>query len=170
MPSLDLTGYNQAVKRLQQQERQQRVDSLVNPLAEIAAGGGDVTQTPEFQQLAIIDPQRAQAIQNNALQNVQNRLGLDNARTSAMFTDAQVTRGLLDADQGRALNFLDGRVNLINQIGGNPSDTLEVRNLIAGGDVSGAKNYSMMLFELGNNQGFYRPPLERLKKQLDKRV
>ena len=164
MPVLDTKPFIQGVEKFNQQQKQSRLDDLTNSLSKMKMQGVDISNSPEFQQLSVLDPQRAGMIQTNALSSLQSRLNLDNERTGAMFKDAQVARGLLDADQGRALNFLDERLGLISQMGGNPQDTLEVRELIASGDTSGAKRLLDDVIKAGQQSGFLQSPTGSPKK------
>ena len=155
MPSLNIaqgiqSGLNFANQR-EQQQKQREIDALTGALSQ--GVGTDITQMPEFQQLQALDPQKAQQIQSSKMQQLQSQLGLDDARTKSMFQSAQVARGLLDGSQSRALSFLDQRANSIIDMGGNPSDTLEVRNMIASGDIKGAKDLLDNVIKAGQQAG-----------------
>lgn len=164
MPILNLDPFNRAVERNRRNEKRQQMEDLNNSLLQLQGAGVDITQTPEFQQLQILDPQRAGAIQGNSIAALQSKMNLDNSRVGAMFKDAQVARGLLDVGQDRALRFLDERVGLISQMEGNPADTLEIRELIASGNMKGAKKLLDDVIKAGQQSGFLQSPVGTPKK------
>ena len=89
------------------------------------------------------------------LQKQQDFLALDKQRQGALFQDAQSVNTFLKAGQtGQALNVLSKRMNIIEQIGGDPSDTREVADLLATGDIQGARNLLDSLETVGVQQGF----------------
>jgi hypothetical protein len=64
---------------------------------------------------------------------------LDEQRKGALFNDARVVNSFLKAGQpGKALDVLSQRVSMIEQFGGDPSDSREVADYIANGDIKGA--------------------------------
>ena len=165
MPSLNIADpIMKGLNFANQRQRQQQTDDLNNSLLQLQGAGVDITQTPEFQQLQILDPQKAGAIQGNSIAALQSKMNLDNSRIDAMFKDAQVARGLLDVGQDRALRFLDERLELISQMGGNPADTLEIRELIANGDMQGARKLLDDVIKAGQQSGFLQSPTGSPKK------
>ena len=68
------------------------------------------------------------------------RQSLSEERTGAMIADAMQVYTLLDADRfDDAISLIDDRVENISKLGGDPSDTLNLRQRIISGDLDGAK-------------------------------
>jgi hypothetical protein len=64
---------------------------------------------------------------------------LDEQRSNALLKDAFTARQhLLGGDSGSALTLFDNRLRDIGTLGGDPSDTQGVRDMVASGDISGA--------------------------------
>lgn len=94
--------------------------------------------SPEFQQLAALDPAKASKIG-------QLFGGIDDRRQKAIFTDAREVRTRLESgDIQGALGVAQQRLDALQQIGqtsgqpSDPTDTLEIGNLIANGDIKQA--------------------------------
>jgi len=88
--------------------------------------------TPKFQQLAALDPSKASKIG-------QLFGGIDDRRQKAIFTDAREVRTRLESgDTQGALGVVQQRLDALQQLGGDSSDTLEIGNLIASGDTKQA--------------------------------
>lgn len=69
----------------------------------------------------------------------QQRQQLDDQRKAAMIEDAfRVKRSLESGDTAGAVNILSRRVGAIQQLGGDPSDTLGVLKKLESGDLRGA--------------------------------
>jgi len=69
----------------------------------------------------------------------QQFIQLDDQRKGAMFQDARSVNSFLKSGQNnQALNVLSNRLNFIEQFGGDPTDTREIADLIANGDIQGA--------------------------------
>jgi len=65
---------------------------------------------------------------------------LSEERTGAMIADAMQVYTLLDADRfDDAISLIDDRVENISKLGGDPSDTLNLRQRIISGDLEGAR-------------------------------
>jgi len=61
-------------------------------------------------------------------------------RTMAMVTDAMTVDGLLASNKpDQAMKLMNKRLNLINELGGDPTDTAEIMQLVAGGNVRQAR-------------------------------
>jgi hypothetical protein len=77
--------------------------------------------------------------EQNELAKQQQFMQLDEQRKGALFNDARVVNSFLKAGQpGKALDVLSQRVSMIEQFGGDPSDSREVADYIANGDIKGA--------------------------------
>ena len=94
---------------------------------------------------------RQQELQN--LQLMQTRLGIDQTRTQSLFQDAVTARSLLNANQQSAINFMDDRIDAIAGLGGDPRDTIEIRNLVANGQVDQAKSLLDSTIDAGQQLG-----------------
>lgn len=90
---------------------------------------------------------------------------LSTERATAAAQDAQIALQYLD--QGavdKALQLVDNRIGYINQFKGDPSDTQAVRDLIASGDIEGAKNELKLFTTAAESRGLIKPlltPTER---------
>lgn len=93
------------------------------------------------------------------LQRQLQLMELDDQRKGALFQDARTVNSFLKSGQPeQALNVLSNRLSLIEQIGGDPSDTMEVANFIAQGDLQGATNLLDAVEEAGVQSGFLEGP------------
>ena len=96
--------------------------------------------------------------EDRELQKRQQFLALDKQRQGALFQDAQAVNTFLKAGQtGKALDTLSNRMNIIEQIGGDPSDTREIAGFIANGDIKGAQKLLDSVETVGIQQGFLKP-------------
>ena len=76
----------------------------------------------------------------NAMQNQRSK-ELSGERIAAMVKDAESVYGLLNQnDPDRAMELMGDRIKQINKLGGDPSDTLQVYQMLASGDLMGAKS------------------------------
>lgn len=91
---------------------------------------------------------------------------LDQQRQMAMIQDAvQVESALKQGDAERARRLLVNRVENINRLGGDPSDTMGVLQKIDSGNVAGALNDVMTVTEYAYQSGMLqRPPREGADK------
>ena len=77
--------------------------------------------------------------EKNKLARQQQFLQLDDQRKGALFQDARTVNSFLKSGQtGQALNVLSNRANILEQIGGDTSDTREIADFIARDDIKGA--------------------------------
>lgn len=109
--------------------------------------------------------QYLQGIQNQKIldQNQQDReQQLDEKRKAAMVQDAWTVNQLLD--QGKApvaLKLLDNRIEHINKLKGDPSDTIAIKEALVSGDparVAQAKQELQTFSEAGIAAGAWAPP------------
>ena len=110
-------------------------------------------------------------IQNQAEQQriarQQQFMQLDDQRKSAMFQDARTVNSFLKSGQPtQALNVLSNRLSLIERIGGDPSDTMEIANLIAQGDLQGATDLLDSVEQAGVMGGFLKSKDENKGKRV----
>lgn len=109
--------------------------------------------------------QMAQQRELNDLRQQQGFMQLDQARQKALFDDARVVNSFLKSGQPeQALNTLSNRLGMIEQLGGDPSDTMEVANYIAQGDITGAINLLDSVEQAGIAGGF----LDSKESQIEK--
>lgn len=103
----------------------------------------------------------------NELKRKQDFLTLDRNRQKALFDDARVVNSFLKSGQTeQALNMLSNRAGLVEQLGGDPSDTMEVSGYIARGDIDGAINLLDSVEKAGIQSGF----LNELKPKADEKI
>lgn len=137
---------------IQGRDRRKR-DNLISQISSIANAGGDFSSTPEFKELRALYPESASSIQKSIFESIKTSFGLDDFRTKSLFNDAKTAQALMVASPKKALDFLSRRAQMISQTGGNPSDTLEVANLIQSGDIKGAKNLLSSVVTAGEQAG-----------------
>jgi hypothetical protein len=109
--------------------------------------------------------------EQNRLARQQDFLNLDNQRKGALFQDSRVVNSLLKSGQPeQALNVLSNRMNVLEQIGGDASDTREVADFIARGDIQGAVNLLDSVEAAGVQGGFLKStePSELSQIELEK--
>lgn len=141
-----------AYQKGQQFADEQRQRGLIDAISQLPQQT-QLSSSPEFNQLLSANPQMATQIQQARLQNVQSVMGLDDFRTKSLFNDAKTAQALMGASPKKALDFLSRRAQIISQTGGNPSDTLEVANLIQSGDIKGAKDLLSSVVTAGEQAG-----------------
>jgi hypothetical protein len=93
---------------------------------------------------------------------------LDERRKDALLQDAiQVQNSLESGDVSRARNLLVNRVESINKLGGDPSDTMGVLQKLASGDTAGALNDVRSVTEYGYQSGrLQRAPESESRSQI----
>lgn len=83
----------------------------------------------------------------------QQLLKLDDQRKKAIFTDArEVNTRLASGDAKGATNVLMQRVEILEQLGGDPTDTIEIMGLINSGDIKGATKLLSLTEKIGMQQ------------------
>jgi hypothetical protein len=89
----------------------------------------------------------------------QRQQQLDERRQKAMARDAmRVYSQLNDGKYDDALELIDDRVKSINELGGDASDTLEIRNLIVSGRLDEAQQELGGFLELAMQNGLIEAP------------
>lgn len=84
---------------------------------------------------------------------------LDERRQKAMAQDAmRVYSSLNDGKYDDAIELINDRVKAINELGGDASDTLEIRNLIVSGRLDEAQQELGGFLELAMQNGLIEPP------------
>lgn len=84
---------------------------------------------------------------------------LDERRQKAMARDAMsVYNSLSDGKYDNAIELIDDRVKSINELGGDASDTLEIRNLIVSGRLDEARQELGGFLELAMQNGLIEAP------------
>lgn len=79
---------------------------------------------------------------------------LDEKRMRAMAQDAQQVYQLLQSNRIEdAIGLMDQRVQMISQLGGDPSDTLAIRQKVVGGDLQGASQDLGMFLSAAQDNG-----------------
>lgn len=95
----------------------------------------------------------------------QQFLQLDDQRKGALFKDARTVNSFIKANQPeQALNVLSQRASLLEQIGGDTSDTREIADFIARGDMQGAVNLLDSVELAGVKSGFLQDLTPKTKK------
>jgi len=96
--------------------------------------------------------------EQNEFNRRQNLLKLDYQRKSALFQDAQAINTFLKADDvNSAMGVISNRVNMLEQLGGDSSDTMEIANLIGSDNIQGARDLLDLTEQVGVQQGFLQP-------------
>lgn len=97
------------------------------------------------------------------------QMQLDEKRKAAMVQDAWTVNQLLD--QGKApiaLKLLDSRIENIQKLKGDPSDTMAIKDALVSGDparVAQAKQELQIFSEAGIAAGAWQPPQESLESK-----
>lgn len=118
------------------------------------------------QQLAGQRELQQQQIEGNKLQRQQQFMQLDDQRKGAMFQDARTVNSFLKSGQPeQALNTLSNRLSFIEQFGGDPTDTREIADLIAQGDMQGATNLLDSVDQAGVQGGFLKDITPKTQKR-----
>tara|TARA_R110002012_G_scaffold234053_2_gene407595 strand:- start:5561 stop:6667 length:1107 start_codon:yes stop_codon:yes gene_type:complete len=80
-----------------------------------------------------------QQMEANKLDRQKQLLSLDNDRKGAIFQDARTVNSYLKSGRPeQALGVLSNRAGILEQMGGDTSDTREIADFIAKGDIQGA--------------------------------
>lgn len=96
-------------------------------------------------------------LEQQEFQRGQQFLQLDDQRKKALFTDAREVNTRLGAgDVNGALGVLSERVGIIEQLGGDTTDTREIANLLATGNIQGAQELLTLTEKVGVQQGFLK--------------
>lgn len=86
---------------------------------------------------------------------------LDDRRKAAMAQDAYaVQQALQRNDIPTAMSLIDNRVEHLGRLGGDPSDTLRVRQKIASGDIKGALGDVTTFVDGATRAGYLKPPAD----------
>jgi hypothetical protein len=101
--------------------------------------------------------QLADQREQQKLTRQQQLIQLDNQRKGALFQDARTVNSFLKAGQPeQARKVVSHRLGLIEQIGGDPTDTLEIATLLEQGDIQGATNLLDSVEKAGVQNGFLK--------------
>jgi hypothetical protein len=99
-------------------------------------------------------------------QNRLDAIAKGKERQKALFEDVRNTSTRLKGgDIVGAVRVIDQRIGLIEESGGDPSDTIEIRNLINTGNIQGAMTLLETLEGVGVGGGFLSDPLDRQIKE-----
>lgn len=89
-------------------------------------------------------------------------------RQKALAQDAQTVGQFLEMGEvGKAVQLLDNRLALLQQLGGDPSDTQGIRDLIVAGNVDEAAREIKLFTTVAENRGLIKPLVsvdEQIKK------
>jgi hypothetical protein len=92
-----------------------------------------------------------------ALKREERNKALSQERLIAMAQDAQTAGQFLEmGETDKALQLLDSRLGMINQLGGDPSDTQEIRDMIAAGKVDEAAREINLFTTAAVNRGLIK--------------
>jgi len=96
----------------------------------------------------------------------QNIFELDQQRQKALFLDAREVNTRLGAgDVNGAFGVLGERLDIIEELGGDPSDTREIIDLVNSGNIQGARDLLDITDQVGVQQGFLSDPIDRQVKE-----
>ena len=131
-----LANFNQGLQagqNVQAAQRQNQINALQGSIGQQSAQGGlNPNNSLEFQQLSTLDP-------NASAQILSNFNNLDKSRKKALFQDAREARKVLESGDGEGfLNIVSDRLDNIERLGGDPSQTMNVLNAYNSGDIQGA--------------------------------
>jgi hypothetical protein len=159
-----LEGYLRGVegaKQIANMKKQNELFGLRNLLAgQVAEGGFNPSESLDFQQYSVLDPQGAAA-------TLANYEALDDSRKRAMFQDAQEGLRLLESERDQ--DFLDLAVNrneLIKKFKGDSSDTESVINSFLSGDRQGVIQQLKLMTQAGIERGYLADPNKTKKEGL----
>ncbi len=129
----------------------------IGRLSQSLQESGDIN-SPEFQQLAALDPSRASKIG-------QLFGGIDERRQQAIFTDAREVRTRLEGgDVQGATDVINQRLTALQQLQGDPTQTIEIANLVASGNIPEAIDLLKTTERVGIDQGFLKDPEAERRK------
>jgi len=139
--------------QMQDREQQNRLNQLRATIGQQASQGGfNPAQSLEFQQLAALDP-------TGAAKSLATFNALDQTRQGAMFQDAREARRMLESgnDEG-FLNLVGNRLQAVEQLNGDPSDTQFILNQYAQGDRQGVLQSLSNMEQAGIELGYLKAP------------
>ncbi len=136
---------------VQQQQRQNQVNALQQGIAQQAAQGGfNPNESLDVQQLAALDP-------NNSARILSTFNSIGDSRKKAMFQDTREARRLLEAGDGNGfLGVVSSRLENIERLGGDPSQTLNVLQAFNSGDIQGALGMLNRTEQVGIDMGLLK--------------
>lgn len=163
MPFNPVQNINQGLAlagNIQQQQRQNQVNALQQGIAQQAAQGGfNPNESLDVQQLAALDP-------NNSAQILSTFNSIGDSRKKAMFQDTREARRLLEAGDGNGfLGVVSSRLDNIERLGGDPSQTLNVLQAFNSGDIQGALGMLNRTEQVGIDMGLLSDPLKRQRER-----
>ena len=163
MPFNPVQNINQGLAlagNIQQQQQQNQVNALQQGIAQQTAQGGfNPNESLDFQQLAALDP-------NNSAQTLSTFNSISDSRKKAMFQDTREARRLLEVGDGNGfLGVVSSRLENIERLGGDPSQTLNVLQAFNSGDVQGAFDMLSRTEQVGIDMGLLSDPLDRELKR-----
>ena len=110
--------------------------------------------------------QLGQAFKSGRTRNRLDDLAQGKERQTALFQDVRNVRTRLQGgDIDGANRVIDERIGLIQQFGGDPSDTLEIKNRLSSGDIQGAMSLLETVEGVGIGAGLLSDPLDRQIKE-----
>jgi len=117
---------------IQQRQQQNQLNSLQQGIGQqIQQGGFSPEGSLDFQQLALLDPARAQVTANTFNQ-------LSDKRRKAYFEDMRSARKMLEAGDGDGfLNLFSNRLEQVERLNGDTQGTRMILDKFAAGDIQG---------------------------------
>lgn len=154
MPFNPVQNINQGLAlagNIQQQQQQNQINQLQQGIAQQADQGGfNPNESLDVQQLAALDP-------NNSARILSTFNSIGDSRKKAMFQDAREAKGLLEAGDGDGfLGVISSRLENIERLGGDPSQTLNVLQAFNSGDVQGAFDMLSRTEQVGVDMGLLK--------------
>lgn len=156
-------SFNQGLglgQNIQASQRRNQINALQQGIAQQTAQGGfNPNESLDFQQLAALDP-------NASAQILSTFDSLSTSRKKAMFQDTREARQLLEKGDGDGfLNVVSSRLDNIERLGGDPSQTLNVLQAFNSGDMQGALDMLKRTEQVGIDQNLLSDPLDRELKR-----
>jgi len=141
----------QGAQRQKEMQRQNQISDLQGTLSgQVQQGGFNPLASQELQQLTALDP-------SSGAKTLAVFQALDNQRQKAFFQDARKGIQLLEAGDGNGfLDLASNRLDVVQRLGGDPSDVMSVLQSFNNGDVQGTINQLKQAEQVGIDQGFLK--------------
>ena len=157
-----LANFNQGLQtgqNVRAAQRQNQIGALQQGIAQQTAQGGfNPNNSLDFQRLAVLDP-------TASAQVLSTFNDLSTSRKEAMFQDTREARKLLERGDGEGfLSIVSSRLDNIEKLGGDPSQTMNVLQAFNSGDMQGALDMLKRTEQVGVDQGLLSDPLAAQRK------
>ena len=139
-----------ATARREDREAKQVSNLLAELQQQAQQPGFNPATSEQFRSLSVLSPEKAASISENFR-------GLDNRRKGAMFQDMMKARFQLEDNPEQAANTLRNRVAEIQRLGGDPSQTAYILQLLDENKVNQAKSALDAINKTSIAAGLYSP-------------